>query len=91
MKKINYQQVFYKFLVENGLLFEYLELISGNKLNTLKKQCNHTNPKNYIKNAYLYNRIKYNWDLHWKLYNDEWCKLLIQIKQIKPKKNEKRN
>lgn len=68
-------KLFYKFLVDNGVLFQVLEAIDDSKHKTLEKHCMKCKVTNYVHNIYLFESRgsltanEYaNLNLNWRIY-----------------------
>lgn len=87
--KNNYTKLFYQFLVNEGKLFDFLEMLATTNYKTLKKHCLINNPNRYIREAYNYSRNdKYDWVEKWKHLDESW-KNELQRYNTKIKKKKK--
>ena len=85
--KNNYTKLFYQFLVEQGMLFDFLQMVSTTSHKTLKVHCQITNPKNYIYRAFIHSQ-RYDWEEVWEKLEIIWKEKLHRhnIKINKKKK-----
>lgn len=66
------KEEFYKFLVEEGVLFQFLENLNRDKYKTIEDLCNSTAPSNYLMTAFswlntkegqsFWSKLHYKWD-----------------------------
>jgi len=71
-------KLFYKFLVENGILFEFLELLGQTRHKTLEVYCMKSKVSRYITNVVTWKIIGSKEDKHLQiqLVNEKWQKYI---------------
>jgi hypothetical protein len=68
---------FYNFLCQEGVLFQFLDLLKETRYKRLSEHCKVNRPVKYVTKCYIFGRITSgDWDIKWKPINERWIQHL---------------
>ena len=70
------EKVFYVFLCESGMIFQFLDLLRKTRFTSLKKHCERNKPQNYIINAKRWGTLTNKHHRMWEELDVKWLEHL---------------